>query len=326
MPDSASTIRPSGWRSALRRRMRTWALRRQGVDALPLTLRSRRLYILPTRTGLAFGGLLAVAFIAGMNYGSGLAMLLTFWLTGFAIAAMLRTHRSMAGLQVRQLHAEAVFAGQPVPVQLQLEATLASQEFNLTAGNALQQDSPDRSALRIHFPAAQRGLWTMPPLKLSTRAPFGLFRTWTWLAPVIETEIYPHPAGGRPMPEVPSHAAGATASGTTGLDELSGLRPFREGDSPKQVAWKAYAREAPLLVREYHGNAPLARIFDYASLPGIPTEQRLSQLCEWVLRAAARGERYRLHLPDGTDLNGSGPDQRSACLSALARYHTVHRA
>jgi uncharacterized protein (DUF58 family) len=101
---------------------------------------------------------------------------------------------------------------------------------------------------------------------------------------------------------------------------LTWLRPFREGDSPRQVAWKAYAREAPLLVREYRGNAQLAREFDPGSLPGLPLEQQLSQLCEWVLLADSRGERYRLRLPGGIDLDGAGGAHREACLLALARF------
>ena len=40
-------------------------------------LTSRRVYILPTRAGWAFAAVLAVTFIAGMNYGNGLALLLT---------------------------------------------------------------------------------------------------------------------------------------------------------------------------------------------------------------------------------------------------------
>jgi hypothetical protein len=112
--------------------MMAWALRRQGPDQPPLTLSGRRIYILPTRTGLAFGGLIAVAFIAGMNYGSGLAMLLAFWLCGFALAAMMRTQRSMAGSGLLSVRAESVFAWQPVRVLLQLASRTGERDFFVT--------------------------------------------------------------------------------------------------------------------------------------------------------------------------------------------------
>ncbi|MDR2216619.1 MAG: DUF58 domain-containing protein [Nevskiaceae bacterium] len=293
----------------------------------------RRLYILPTRTGLAFGGLLAIAFIAALNYGSGLAMLLTFWLTGFAIAAMLRTHRMMVNVRLTSLHAQPVFAGQNVPVRVHVDAAVALQDVaaaaKINAANVtlnrdfdpLDIDPPsgDSGAMTLQFPPASRGVWKMPPIKLSTHAPFGLFRTWTWFAPPVETQIYPRPEGGRAMPETPGDTGGLRHDATAaGFDELTSLRPFREGDSPRQVAWKAYARNAPLLVREYRDNVQLAREFNYDALSG-SMEQRLSQLCEWVLQAATRGERYRLRLPS-VDLDGSGPAHRNACLSALAQY------
>ncbi len=56
-------------RAFMQRRMATWIRRRQGADLLPITLQRRRLYILPTRTGIAFGALLLLMLVAGLNYG-----------------------------------------------------------------------------------------------------------------------------------------------------------------------------------------------------------------------------------------------------------------
>jgi uncharacterized protein (DUF58 family) len=314
-------------RTTLRGRMRDWALRRQGPDQPPLTLHARRIYILPNRAGLAFGGLIAVTFVAGLNYGSGLAMLLAFWLTGFALVAMLRTHRSLAGLRLDAPHAERVFAGEAVPVQLALAPGVSTMDLRVASPDGVEiprvaatlDGNSDQQGLLLQFPPGQRGVWTMPALQLSTQAPFGLFRTWAWLSLPLHTEIYPLPEGGRALPAVPGTASGQ-AIGAAGQDELTWLRPFRDGDSPRQVAWKAYAREAPLLVREYRGNAQLAREFDYDALSGLPVEQRLSQLCAWVLAAFAHGERYRLRLPGDVDLEGSGSAHRDECLVALARF------
>ena len=71
--------------------------RRQGPDALPLTLVRRRLYILPTRAGLTFGALLFLMLLAGLNYGNSLALFLTFLLAGFALVGMQQCHRNLLG-------------------------------------------------------------------------------------------------------------------------------------------------------------------------------------------------------------------------------------
>jgi uncharacterized protein (DUF58 family) len=131
--------------------------------------------------------------------------------------------------------------------------------------------------------------------------------------------VYPNPVGTLPVPESPGDDSGA-AQQVHGQDELAWLRDFRDGDSPRQVAWKAYARGAPLLVREYQGAASLRRQFDFSQMPGLDVEARLSQLARWILDAHARNESWVLQLPDGPPLAGSGSAHRDDCLQRLALH------
>jgi uncharacterized protein (DUF58 family) len=103
-------------------------------------------------------------------------------------------------------------------------------------------------------------------------------------------------------------------------EELAWLRDFREGDSPRQVAWKAYARGAPLLVREYRGTAAAERDFDYSTLAHLDPEARLSQLCKWVVDAERRGEGWTLRLPTAPAYKGVGLAHRDQCLHQLAMF------
>jgi uncharacterized protein (DUF58 family) len=105
-----------------------------------------------------------------------------------------------------------------------------------------------------------------------------------------------------------------------GLDEWQGLRPFREGDSPRQVDWKAYAREAPLLVKEYSPAGSDLCLFDFSRLAVPDLEARLSQLARWVVDAEAHGDRYALALPGLTLAPDRGPAHRHRCLAALAVF------
>jgi uncharacterized protein (DUF58 family) len=306
--------------ASLSQRAQRWALRRQGIDRLPLTLQSRRIYIVPTRRGWAFAALIAVIFIAGLNYGNGLAMLLAFWLAAFALVAMLQTHRGLAGTRIAALQAQPAFCGASVQLAVQPISPLDLADLNLCCDDASASiDSRDESSWRLDIPARKRGIWNTPPLKLESRAPFGLFRAWTWLNFELTTLVYPQPGGRRPLPVAASNTPG-NLHRSAGHDELSSLRPFRDGDSPRQVAWKAYARGAPLLVREYQGNAGAATTLDYNSLPGLGREERLSQLCQWALSASERREAFTLLLPDAEALSGAGPAQLVRCLRALALF------
>jgi uncharacterized protein (DUF58 family) len=302
----------------------TWALRRQGKDTLPLVLSSRRVYILPTRTGWAFAAVLAVIFIAGMNYGNGLAMLLCFWLAGFGLVAMLQTQRQLSGLRITGALAEPAFAGQAVPLHLRFEAR--GRTSDLLAGTARGPgvaaqtgDLPGELRIDLQLPAPTRGPWRAPALRLESSAPFGLFRTWTWLQLDVRTLVYPTPHGNLPVPEVPGSDNGRSRPGA-GLDELAWLRAFREGDSPRQVAWKAYARGAPLLVREYQGSVAAAREFSFDALRDLGVEAKLAQLCRWVVDAAAHNEAWTMSLPGTASISGSGAPHRQECLSRLALF------
>ncbi|HMA10612.1 MAG TPA: DUF58 domain-containing protein [Steroidobacteraceae bacterium] len=314
--------------SMIRQRMLRWALRRQGPDRLPLQLKPRRIYILPTRTGWVFGLLVIAMFLAGMNYGNGLALLLTFWLASFALVGMIQTQRGLANLAVQGATAEPAFAGGEVALTLQLRLQLPPQDLLFSAeGTMLQsqavagQGGHGEASVTLRFRAQRRGAWRAPVLRLATSAPYGLFRTWTWLSLDVRSLVYPRPQGNRPLPELPGQAPGSRRLAGS-VDEFAALRPFREWDSPRQVAWKAYARGAPLLVREYQGHAAALREFDFEAVPLQDTEARLSQLSRWIVDAAAENQRWTLRLPGTAALEGAGPEHRRQCLARLALFGT----
>jgi uncharacterized protein (DUF58 family) len=187
------------------------------------------------------------------------------------------------------------------------------------ARQCAQSDQPGAMHVDLHLPAPTRGIWRAPALRLESSAPFGLFRTWAWLQLDVGTLVYPAPHGSRPVPEVPGNDNGKSRPGA-GLDELAWLRGFREGDSPRQVAWKAYARGAPLLVREYQGSVAATREFNFDALRDLDVEARLAQLCRWVVDAADRNEAWSMSLPGTTSISGVGAAHRRECLSRLALF------
>src|SRR5215469_4829686 len=235
----------------LRQGAAEWARRRQGPDTLPLGLGRRRLYILPTRAGMAFGTLVLAMLVAGLNYANSVALLFAFLLTGFALVAMHECHRNVLGLSLLEAAATPLFAGSTGTLRLTLEnasrlaryrvqtavADGAAVAADLTAGGRNQV------ALPIH--AGKRGLQRIDRLRVSSSHPFGLFRVWAWVHAPIAVIVYPRAVGSLPLPADSGARAGTRSRGTTGSDEWLGLRPFRDGDSPRQVDWKAYAREAP---------------------------------------------------------------------------------
>jgi uncharacterized protein (DUF58 family) len=319
-------------RAFMQRRMAQWIRRRQGEDVLPVTLQRRRLYILPTRTGMAFGVLLLLMLIAGLNYANSLALLTTFLLAGLALISMHACHRNLLGLTVTDLSSQDSFAGGEAQVQVRLANPGAPArvgiELETAAGAAVACAVPADGTVAVHLKIATpvRGAMPIGRLRIRTTWPFGLFRGWTWLHVADEVTVYPRPHGSRPMPLAAGARSGSTSRDSGELDEWATLRAFRDGDSPRQVAWKAYARGAPLLVKEYTASGSAERLFDFSALAGLDTEQRLSQLAKWIATSAADDERFALKLPRRSIELDQGPGHRQRCLRALARYGLEERA
>ncbi len=312
--------------AALAARAGEWMRRRQGEDRLPVRLERRRLYILPTRGGLAFTALLFLMLLAGLNYANSLALFFTFLLTGFALVVMQQCHRNLLGAEVVAALAPAVFARSVGKLSLTLGDAGGSArprlEAALPAGTPVTADVAAGMRQRLELPLAAplRGVVRIERIRLSSAWPFGLFRVWTWVHTPVALLVYPHPHGVLPMPADSARTAGARSHAGAGADEWVGLRPFRDGDSPRQVDWKAYAREAPLLVKEYVQGASELRMFEYAQLVRLDQEARLSQLARWVVDAEAQGERYGLILPGVRLAPDRGPEHRHRCLAALALF------
>ena len=321
----------AGIRQRLRQRAADWARRRQGPDRLPVTLVRRRLYILPTRAGVGFGALVLTMMAAGLNYANSLALLLAFLLAGFALVAMHECHRNLLGLSLLEGSAPPLFAGSSGILRLTLENGSRLRRYRIQASAAdasAALDLPAGSRGRVDLPirALRRGLQRIERLRISSSHPFGLFRAWTWVHAPLVVIVYPRAAGSQPLPARSGAASGTWTTGAAGADEWRGLRPFREGDSPRQVAWKAYAREAPLLVKEYSSAGSPLRMLSLEDARQPDLESRLAQLARWIVDAESRGEVYGLELPGERIPAHRGSDHRQRCLSALALYDSPRSA
>ncbi len=325
--------RPGWWttlRAVQRRRAAAWIRRRQGADALPVTLQRRRIYILPTRAGLGFALLLLVMLVAGLNYANSIALFLTFVLAGLSLVSMHACHRNLLQVRINRIDTEPAFAGSQALVHLVLmeDAGLPRPDIRVdgdgTTGTVCDLPMHAEGRLELLLATPRRGLMPLGRVRITTTYPFGLFRAWTWLHPPHTITVYPAPAGARPMPIAPGARQGTHMHGPD-ADEWSGLRAWREGDSPRQVAWTVYARGLPLMVKEYSAAGSDDRLFDFAALDGAGTEQRLSQLARWILDAESAGARYALRLPGDRIQTGHGLAHRHRCLAALALYQPPAR-
>lgn len=312
--------------AALRSRVRRWARRRQGSDPNPLTLERRRIYILPTRQGIAFGLMLFVMLLGSMNYNNSLGLAASFGLAGFALVAMHHCHRALVGLKVRFCGADPVFAGQPARYQILLEneSRYGRQDLSVShRGNlcaALDLAPGQRARVAIPVATDKRGALRLDRFRLASRYPGGLFEAWTWVHNDMTAVVYPAPAREDSPPPPRRQTSGGAQHDARGDEDFVGLRGFRAGDSPRHIAWKAMARDDEPRIKQFAGTDVTSYWFELARTPGADIEARLSLLARWIVDANRHGHAFGLTMPDTTFETNVGPAHLQRCLTGLALF------
>lgn len=302
----------------------------EGPTRQPVTLNSRRVYILPTREGFIFALVVLAMLIAAINYRNGLLYLLTFLLAGLGVVAMLHTWRNLTGLTFLAGRVAPVFAGETARFQIQirnhdrrdrLNLQLLPREHGDGVGKvSLDQPGADASLMDIPCPATRRGRLRLGRFTVSSRFPLGLFRAWAHLDLDMQALVYPRPGKPAPLPPPEPGPAKYDTQRGQGVDDFRSLREYVPQDSPRHVHWKAVARGQGMLTKEFSGEGASERWLSWDSLGNLGIESKLSQLCRWVLDADKAGEAYGLRLPGNEIAPGRGESHLHQCLRALALF------
>ncbi len=316
---------------SLRPRWDRWLARRIPA-ANRVCLDQRRIFIMPSRTGLLFGVALLLMLLAGINYQSSLAYALTFLLASVGVVAILHTYRNLAGLVLRAGGGGAVFVGEQARFKVLLESGGRAHQAIAIGWPPAQLQSLDVPAqglgeCALSQPALRRG-WLRPGrLKVESRFPLGILVAWSWIDLDQTLLVYPRPLPGD-LPLAVGRAEDGVESGShrlgQGADDYRGLKAYQPGDSKRRLHWKAYSRGHGLLVKEFAALSGRDLQLDLDALEG-DLESRLSLLCHWVLQFCAEGQAFALHLPGVRLGPDSGESHREACLRALALYGAAQR-
>ena len=326
-------------------RIADWIAGRHGPEAGDVTLDRRRVYILPTAPGLAFGVVTLILLIGSINYMLQLGYLLTFLVASMAVVGMHHTHSNLAQIVLRGVQVEPVYAGDVAAFEITVSnpttadrfalhfsfapppepASFFSRFFSRSARDREQPmitiELPARGlrTVAVPLPAPLRGRLPAPRMTIETRFPFGLWRAWAYLTPALTVMVYPAPEFDAPPLPFTGAGGGDSVGMASSGDDFAGVRPYQPGDAQKMIAWKLAARSDDLSVKQFEAAGGGELMLDYGELPDVlGIEGRLSRLTRWVLDADASHMRYALKLPDAMIFIGSGPPHREHCLTALA--------
>jgi uncharacterized protein (DUF58 family) len=320
-PAPAAQGAAATWRSRYLQRL----FRHAPSDREPVVLRHRRIYILPTKRGLAFIGTLMLALITSLNYSLSLGFIATFLMIGLVAAGLIHSFRNLSGIELRPLAAGETFAGDVMPFTLALAGGATPRYAITLAARGCKPVTvdvvPDAAlpvALQLLTP--RRGRIVLGRVTLASDFPMGLWHGWAYVHFPLAGIAFPTPEVS--PPPLPSGSYGHDDHSVTSGDnaDLAGLRAYQSGDPLQRVAWKAVARGAGWHTKQFEGGGgggPVHLAWD--SLPAsLTTKAKIARLTAWVLAAERAARPFSLTAPGISLPAGQGRDHRRTALTALA--------
>ncbi|MBL0057983.1 MAG: DUF58 domain-containing protein [Elusimicrobia bacterium] len=316
------------WRGAWRRFRERWRP--------PRVLRITRLggQVILLALGIGF---------AAMNTGNNLLYVIFGLLLGLILASGLVSESMLRAVVVDHLIPADLFAGRPAPVRFILKNRSARPLLGLKvwvrfgrAGVPDRESSPSvilfippkgQRSRDMFFHPDRRGRWTLLEIRVGTSFPFGFFEKSLRLTPREDHVVFPAPLpfprgalwtdSGAPRRSVPRRGPGET---------FWGLRDFRQGDSPRRMAWKSVARRGRLIVQETEQETDRRLILnlgaarDWGDLSLADRENAVSFAATLALRHWDAGFAVGLVEGDRVVPPASGPSVRRAILTRLALF------
>ncbi|MBJ6609522.1 MAG: DUF58 domain-containing protein [Candidatus Thiothrix moscowensis] len=312
---------------ALQARLDAWVKQRL-PQARETTLDQRRIFIVPSKTGLGLLLMVLLLFLLGINFQNSLVYAVCFWLLSLLLINIFYTWRNLAGLTISAVGVEPCFAGEKAVVEIGLACSDTQRKFALyltwPGEDAVQVNLATVSSTRVKLShsTTQRGRFQPPRIHVATRYPAGLALAWSYVTLDMQGIVYPRPV------EKTWQAQGKAAAASSedgveiagGSSDFGGIRDYRPGDAPKHIHWGKYARTGKLHTKVFvdYASHDLWLDWDELPLPGI--EGRLSHLCSKVLEFHQAQRCYGLKLPGKTIVPGKGEGHKAQCLRALALY------
>lgn len=278
-----------------------------------------------TPSGLGFLGLILCGFLMSVNFSNNLIFAMTFLLISIALVGWYFTRANIRPVKLSDWQTEPVFAGQDALFRITADNGSAGTRHGLTPGSARGSRAREyhlsagaRTQIVLKRPAKTRGMIASAPAYVRSCFPLGIFQARMTTSFLPDCLVYPKPRGDQPMPD---QAAGAAAHLMAESGTWTDMRRYAPGDPLSRIDWRAMARFDELYTKEFdgaRGKPALWFSLEDVRAPGI--EDKLSQLCQWVLDARKMNREYGLRL-GGTSIGpGNEASHFKACLSALALY------
>lgn len=309
----------------LGRRFGRW-LDRRIPPAQTITLSQRNVFIFPTVTGFAFGGVLVLLILTAINYQASLVYAVAFLLGSVFLVTILYTFRNLSGLRLEFVGGRPGFVGEDIEISVRVvrpQQKRGREGIQLGFPNGLMQwvelHRQEADVVRLYVQGSRRGYLRPGRLLVETYYPLGLLRAWTWVDLDVRALVYPRPL----FADFPDSVHGRRDEGELidphGSEDFTDIKSYQPGDPVKHIMWRSYARGDEVMVKRYASFLEPRLWLDLDQVSG-QLEERLSRLTGLALKATRQEREFGLRLGQVIVKPAVGEAHLERVLRELALY------
>ena len=139
--------------------------------------------------------------------------------------------------------------------------------------------SNESQKISIAFTSPRRGKVSLPSYILESTFPLPHLKARKDFNDLGDVIVYPKPLGKKLEESFSLHSLGKN-----GNEEFESIKDYVEGEPMSKIHWSSFAKQEKLMSKEFIGENKMQELeLDYEKA-GENHEQRLSQLCLWVLQ------------------------------------------
>jgi uncharacterized protein (DUF58 family) len=291
----------------------------------PQTLNSRNLYILPSGFGWAYGLVVITLFFGAINYQISTMFFMTFILAIIGLISAWEAHANLKYLSFQFIAIEDAQQGTPAKITLFIQANTKIRfgfEFHIAsqAKTRLEIIPPEGLQFIVPVETATRGYFSLPPIVISSRFPFGIFRVWSYAYFDEHYYVYPQAVNPGFWPD-PSLDLDINKKYALGDEEFYDLKQVENPwAAPNLIAWRIAAKGQGWYLKTMDSNEVDYWLFKLNDLPSKNLELRLQHLSYWLQTAELNGQIYGLELTASQTQFSRGKAHLQHCLRQLALY------
>jgi len=308
------------------KRFRSW-LDRRIPPSTRITLSQRNVFIFPTKSGFAFGGLIILLILGAINYQASLVYGVAFLLGSVFLVTILYTFRNLSGLTLDLVGARPGFVGEDVELSIRVNRPEGRGREGIQLGwpEGIMQwaelSEQETDTVKLYVQGQRRGYFDPGRLLVETYFPLGLLRAWTWVDLNVRALLYPKPIFGEFPPSVSGHRDEGQLIDPVGSDDFSDIKSYEPGDPIRHILWRSYARSDELMVKRYASFVE-PRLWLSLDSVGGELEEKISRLTGLALKATRLDREYGLELGGHIFRPARGDAHLEQILKELALYGT----